>query len=196
MKTFKRDIKQVGGKRQSGFTLIELMITVAIVAILAAVALPAYQNYTIRARVAEGFNLASTAKLNVADIANSGRRPSLGGYDNGFNSPATTNVLFITIDETDGFIDVEFSTSAGNGNLRLTPDDGSGNNPLLAGAVNLADVAGSASFEPPTTELQWVCSLVDGAAASYSDATATPPIVGHTAALTALPSQYAPPICR
>ena len=53
---------------QKGFTLIELMIVVAIIGILAAVALPAYQDYTKRARVTEGFNLAASAKTGVADF--------------------------------------------------------------------------------------------------------------------------------
>lgn len=54
-------------KMQQGFTLIELMIVVAIIGILAALAIPAYQDYTIRARVAEGVNLAAAARTAVAE---------------------------------------------------------------------------------------------------------------------------------
>ena len=58
---------------QKGFTLIELMIVVAIIGILAAVALPAYQDYTVRARVSEGLVLASGLKTVVADNASNAR---------------------------------------------------------------------------------------------------------------------------
>jgi type IV pilus assembly protein PilA len=54
-------------KRSRGFTLIELMIVVAIIGILAAIAIPAYQDYTIRSQVTEGLNLASSAKTAIAE---------------------------------------------------------------------------------------------------------------------------------
>ena len=64
-------------KKQQGFTLIELMIVVAIIGILAAIAIPAYQDYTIRAQVSEGLNLAGGAKTAIAEVVmDSGIFPS------------------------------------------------------------------------------------------------------------------------
>lgn len=63
-------------KKQAGFTLIELMIVIAIIGILAALAIPAYQDYTIRTKVGEGIALAAEAKTAVAETAS-----SLGGLD-------------------------------------------------------------------------------------------------------------------
>ena len=62
-------------KVQQGFTLIELMIVVAIIGILAAVAIPAYQDYTIRAKVTEGLGLAGAAKTAVAETYSSKGNP-------------------------------------------------------------------------------------------------------------------------
>jgi type IV pilus assembly protein PilA len=64
-------------KLQQGFTLIELMIVVAIIGILAAIAIPAYQNYTIRAQITEGLNLADGWKTAIAEYyANTGVWPA------------------------------------------------------------------------------------------------------------------------
>ena len=91
-------------RKQSGFTLIELMIVIAILAILLAIAIPAYQDYTIRARVAEGVNLASAPKLAVSETAQArGIAPSgvtdndFAGYS--FATDASPYVNSITIDE-------------------------------------------------------------------------------------------------
>lgn len=71
MKTIKNK-----NNKQKGFTLIELMITVAIVGILAAVAMPAYQDYTVRAQISEGINMVSGAKTFVNDYyTNTGNFP-------------------------------------------------------------------------------------------------------------------------
>ncbi len=78
-------------KMQQGFTLIELMIVVAIIGILAAVALPAYQDYTARAQVSEAFSLASGLKIQVADVyADTGDTSGIASGADGI--PAATDV--------------------------------------------------------------------------------------------------------
>ena len=73
-------------KMQKGFTLIELMIVVAIIGILAAIAIPAYQDYTIRAKVTEGLNLADSAKTAVAESWQSGGVTGLAAAATAWNT--------------------------------------------------------------------------------------------------------------
>lgn len=79
---------------QKGFTLIELMIVVAIIGILAAVALPAYQDYTTRAKMSEVIVMASPAKLAVAETASSlGTLASVTSTNSGYIFPGTTKYV-------------------------------------------------------------------------------------------------------
>ena len=85
---------------QRGFTLIELMIVVAIIGILAAIAIPQYQDYTIRARVSEAVNLASAAKTSVAEFFNTNQDMPTDNSQAGYSSPSTAIVSGITIART------------------------------------------------------------------------------------------------
>ena len=78
-------------KQQQGFTLIELMIVIAIIGILAAIAIPAYQDYTIRSKVSEGLNLVGAAKLAVAETFDSEGR-FLGADNASYGLPAAGSI--------------------------------------------------------------------------------------------------------
>ncbi|AHE66483.1 prepilin-type N-terminal cleavage/methylation domain protein [Legionella oakridgensis ATCC 33761 = DSM 21215] len=111
-------------KRQQGFTLIELMIVVAIIGILAAVAIPAYQDYTIRARVTEGLNLAAAAKLAVSETAISNNALPANQAATGYTSPAATNnvaSIAIANDGTAAITVTYVAAIGGGGTIILTP---------------------------------------------------------------------------
>jgi type IV pilus assembly protein PilA len=160
---------------QKGFTLIELMIVVAIIGILAAVALPAYQDYTVRARVTEGLSMAAAAKTAIAENAQSGALT----YSSGWTAPsATKNVTSLAVSNT-GVITVRTTAAAGGGTLIITPNN--------AGAALAAEVANT-PIVPIAGSMSWRCKSA-GAPASAADTV-------NFGAQGTLLAKYSPSECR
>jgi type IV pilus assembly protein PilA len=134
-------------KVQQGFTLIELMIVVAIIGILAAVAIPAYQDYIIRAKVTEGLSLASSAKTAVAENASSGATSLKSGW---IAPNPTDSVSSVDVDATTGEISIIYTAKVVGATgplLTLQPSD---NGVVLAAGT------------PPTSgSITWLCTSAD-----------------------------------
>lgn len=171
-------------KMQQGFTLIELMIVVAIIAILAAIALPAYMDYTVRSKVSEMVIAATSPKTLVSEAFQSDSLAGVTAAATEYNARAATEksskfVADITIDDASGMITVTSAAAATSG----LPTDAAGM--TLTFTPNVQGVALAAGA---TGAVDWACG-------STTTTTATARGLGAVTAGT-MPAKYAPSECR
>jgi type IV pilus assembly protein PilA len=165
---------------QKGFTLIELMIVVAIIGILAAIAIPAYQDYTIRSQVTEGLNLAGAVKASVAETyADRGTWPAdneEAGILLADNSgPATPSGKYVTAIEVDtGTINITYGGQA-NANI-----DG--------------DILSLKPMVSENDDVIWLCGYNDGT--NMVPAPLPAPTGDSAADATDIEQKYVPASCR
>jgi len=166
-------------KIQHGFTLIELMIVVAIIGILAAIAIPAYQDYTIRAKGTEGLSLASSAKVAVAEGYQSNDMNGVlaNATDWNTNFTPTKYVSAANIDVNTGVITITFGP----------------NTPQISGQqITLTpSIGGVALATNQTGNMDWGCA----SQTALTAANRVPP-VPTTPPLNPLLARYAPSECK
>jgi type IV pilus assembly protein PilA len=156
---------------QKGFTLIELMIVVAIIGILAAIAIPAYQDYTIRAQVTEGLNLAGAVKASVAEtFAQTGVWP-VNNAQAGVGNNTDIQGKYVT------------QVAVGNGGITITYGN-QANNKIATATLGLRPALSN------NNDIAWVCGNKSAPAGSTAVNTAT-----ATTSATML-DKYMPQTCR
>lgn len=160
-------------KLQQGFTLIELMIVVAIIGILASIAIPAYQDYIIRAKVTEGLTIASSAKIVVADNAGNGK-----ALNSGWSSPNPTQyVTSVDVDTTTGEIKIVYATTVAASGANLL---------VLAPYSGVTPFTKLSNGVIPADAINWQCnSIVRG----------TPTVLAGTT-IGSILAKYVPANCR